>query len=173
MWISIYTYTTINLVMNCTLSWLINQSFSLETDQLELWYILRKILVNLVIFVLPVICVQQDYNDALRELQSQLSNGISLKELQSSHITTNTTSVPNNREKLHYGVPSFHCRRHDVQKWLQKRSKAHSKCTTLPSSTLVDLVENFVGGDNVISWQSYHIGNHEIVVSNLLIRNLW
>ncbi|KAK3231095.1 hypothetical protein Dsin_002976 [Dipteronia sinensis] len=112
---------------------------------------------------------QQDYNDALRELQSQLSNGISLKELQSSHITTSTTSVPNNREKLQYGVPSFHCRRHDVQKWLQKRSKAQSKCTTLPSSTLVDLVENFVGGDNVISRQSYLIGNHEIVVLTKLI----
>ncbi|TXG52640.1 hypothetical protein EZV62_021809 [Acer yangbiense] len=112
---------------------------------------------------------QQDYNDALRELQSQLSNGISLKELQSSHITTSTTSVPNNREKLQYGVPSFHCRRHDVQKWLQKRSKTHSKCTTLPSSTLVDLVENFVGGDNVISRQSYHIGNHEIVVLSKIV----
>ncbi|KAK1554436.1 hypothetical protein Q3G72_012125 [Acer saccharum] len=59
--------------------------------------------------------------------------------------------------------------RHDVQKWLQKRSKTHSKCTTLPSSTLVDLVENFVGGDNVISRQSYHIGNHEIVVLSKIV----
>ncbi|KAK2659966.1 hypothetical protein Ddye_006499 [Dipteronia dyeriana] len=112
---------------------------------------------------------QQGYNDALRELQSQLSNGISVKELQSSHIPTSTTSVPYNRDKLQYGVPSFHCRRHDVQKWLQKLCKAHSKRTTLPSSTLVDLVENFVGGDNVISQQSYHIGNHEIVVLSKII----
>ncbi|GAY47636.1 hypothetical protein CUMW_105910 [Citrus unshiu] len=111
---------------------------------------------------------QKDHNDALKELQLQLSNGISLKDLQSSHMTASTKPVFKNKEQIRYGVPSYPCRRHDVEKWLQKNYKGHVKTTTLPSSSFVALVENSLGADNVISRQSYHMG-HEIVVLSKII----
>ncbi|KAH9746639.1 alpha-glucan water dikinase 2 [Citrus sinensis] len=111
---------------------------------------------------------QKDHNDALKELQLQLSNGISLKDLQSSHMTDSTKPVFKNKEQIRYGVPSYPCRRHDVEKWLQKNYKGHVKTTTLPSSSFVALVENSLGADNVISRQSYHMG-HEIVVLSKII----
>lgn len=114
--------------------------------------------------------LQKDHNDALKELQLQLSNGISLKDLQSSHMTDSTKPVFKNKEQIRYGVPSYPCRRHDVEKWLQKNYKGHVKTTTLPSSSFVALVENSLGADNVISRQSYHMG-HEIVVSIIVIGN--
>ncbi|KAH9794979.1 alpha-glucan water dikinase 2 [Citrus sinensis] len=111
---------------------------------------------------------QKDYNDALKELQLQLSNGISLKDLQSSHMTASTKPVFKNKEQIRYGVPSYPCRRHDVEKWLQKNYKGHVKTNTLPSSSFVALVENSLGADNVISRQSYHM-DHEIVVLSKII----
>ncbi|KAK9223163.1 hypothetical protein WN944_011605 [Citrus x changshan-huyou] len=111
---------------------------------------------------------QKDYNDALKELQLQLSNGISLKDLQSSHMTASTKPVFKNKEQIRYGVPSYPCRRHDVEKWLQKNYKGHVKTNTLPSSSFVALVENSLGADNVISRQSYRM-DHEIVVLSKII----
>lgn len=111
--------------------------------------------------------MQQDFNDALRELQCQLLKGISLNELQSSCMTTSTKTVSDSGEQFRYEVPPSSCRRLDVEKLLQKHSEGHAKSSTIPSSTFVDLVEKSVGGDNVISLENYLCGNCEIVVSIL------
>lgn len=55
-------------------------------------------------------------------------------------------------------------RRHDVQKWLHKCSQDEGKKPT-SSFSLINVVENSVGGENVILRQSYHACNYEIVVS--------
>lgn len=67
--------------------------------------------------------LQQDYNNALRELQCQLSKGISLKDLQSNMITSTKTEADNreqfrltpytstktvdNREQFRHEVPPY------------------------------------------------------------------
>ncbi|KAJ0085761.1 hypothetical protein Patl1_08693 [Pistacia atlantica] len=112
--------------------------------------------------------MQQDFNDALRELQCQLLKGISFNELQSSCMTTCTKTVSDSREQFRYEVPPSSCRRLDVEKWLQKHSDGHAKSST-KSSTFADLVEKSVGGDNVISQENYLCGNYEIVVLSKIV----
>lgn len=108
--------------------------------------------------------MQQDFNDALRELQSQLLKGISLNDLQSSCITTCAKTVSDSREQFRYEVPPSSCRRPNVEMWLPKLSEGHAKSSTVPVSTFSDLVEKFVGGNSVISRQNYLCGNYEIAV---------
>lgn len=101
-----------------------------------------------------------------------MSKRITFKESPCNQIAANRTPPTDNREQLQGGLPFFYCRRHDVERWLQTQSKTSSKGTNFQSLALVDLVENFVGGDNVTSRQSYQIGNHEIVVSIVEMREL-
>ncbi|GLT60579.1 hypothetical protein SLA2020_333400 [Shorea laevis] len=107
---------------------------------------------------------KQDYNDALRQLQNQLEKGVSLSELENIYMKENTKSMTQDRglATATSGAPSSYRRRHDVLKWLQKHSEG--KNTGLSSSTLMNLVEKSMGGNNVVSWQSYPIGNYEVVV---------
>lgn len=129
---------------------------------------------------------QKNYDDALREIQSMLSKGVSLNELQagSSHgatknvvvvkkevqsiQTTGIRAASNNivvvkTEDQPIQASYFLRRRHDVQKWLHKYSEEEGKKPTT-SFSLVDVVENSVGGENVILRQSYHVWNYEIMV---------
>ncbi|KAB1200279.1 Alpha-glucan water dikinase 2 [Morella rubra] len=107
---------------------------------------------------------KQDYDEALRELQIQLLKGVSLNELQKIYLTASTRSMPNDREEVMSHLPHSNQRRLNVEHWLQKHSEGHAKSTRVLSSALLDLVERSMGGDNVVSCQSYHIGNDEIVV---------
>ena len=125
---------------------------------------------------------QQNYDDALREIQSMLLKGVSLNELQgSSRAATNTvvalkkeeqstqrsgsnTIVVVKKEEPPIQTSYSLRRRHDVQKWLHKYPKEEGKSPMI-SSSLMDVVESSVGGENVILRQSYHVGNYEIVVS--------
>lgn len=111
--------------------------------------------------------MQKDYDDALRELQSQLSKGLSLNELQSSYLTAgaSTRFTTNDREEFRSCIPYSCRRRHNVEQWLQKHSEGHVR---VQSSALLDLIEKSMGGDIVVSWQSYHVGNYEIAVSFLM-----
>ncbi|KAJ9187005.1 hypothetical protein P3X46_002505 [Hevea brasiliensis] len=106
---------------------------------------------------------KRDYDDAVRELQSQLAKGISLNELQSSCMSTSTKTLTDNRGHSRCALPPSYRRRHDVDQWLHKHSVGHAKSTNMPFSALMDLVERTNGGDKVISRQSYHVGNYEIV----------
>lgn len=111
--------------------------------------------------------MQQDYDDALKELQSQLARGISLNELQShSGFTSPVTKTQSDvRDGSRLGtLPSFR-RRHDVDTWLQKHSVGPDKDIYVPSSPFMDLVEKNAGGNDVISRHNYRVGNCEIVVS--------
>jgi alpha-glucan,water dikinase len=112
-----------------------------------------------------VLLMQKDSDDALRELQSQLSKGLSLNELQSSYLTASTRFTTNDREEFRSRIPYSYRRRHNVEQWLQKHSEGH---TRVLSSALLDLVEKTMGGDIVVSRKSYHVGNHEIAVSFLM-----
>ncbi|XP_042987360.1 alpha-glucan water dikinase 2 isoform X2 [Carya illinoinensis] len=115
----------------------------------------------------PVSSPQQqkrDYDDALGELQIQLSKGLSLNELRSSYLTANTRSMATDREEIRSHMPHSYQRRHNVDQWLQKHSEGHAKSTRLLSSSLLNLVEKSMGGDKVLSQQCYHVGNYEIVV---------
>ncbi|KAJ7965879.1 Alpha-glucan water dikinase 2 [Quillaja saponaria] len=113
--------------------------------------------------------IGKDYDNALRELQDQLSKGISLNELQTSHLTARTKSVIENREQARTSTPFSYQRRHNVEEWLQKNSEGHARRTNLPSSALMDLLEKSVGRVDVTSKQSYHLRNYDIVVRFLAI----
>ena len=108
--------------------------------------------------------MQHDHDNALRELQSLLSKGISLHELQTSVQSTNNTMVAINKE-LGSQPPHLFGRRHDVGQWLYKYSKEHTRNNYSPSSALMDAVEKYMGGDSVIHRQSYRFGNYEIMVN--------
>ncbi|XVF64923.1 hypothetical protein PTKIN_Ptkin09bG0205500 [Pterospermum kingtungense] len=113
---------------------------------------------------------KQDYSDALKELQNQLSKGISLNELRCSY--TNTSAKPkaqDDSKASKSGTPSSYHRRHDVEKWLQRQSKRHENKTGQSSSTLMDLVEKSIGGNNVVARKNYFIGIYEIVVLSKVI----
>ncbi|XVE60631.1 hypothetical protein DITRI_Ditri05aG0143200 [Diplodiscus trichospermus] len=113
---------------------------------------------------------KQDYVDALKELQDKLSKGISLNELQCSYINASTkTKAQNYKETSSCGTPSSYHRRHDVEKWLQRQSKGPENKTGQSSSTLMDLVEKSVGGNNVVSQQNYFTGIYEIVVLSKVV----
>lgn len=120
-----------------------------------------------------VILMQQDYDDALGELQIQLSKGLSLNELRSTYLSANTRSLATDREEIRSHMPHSYQRRHNVDQWLQKHSAGHAKSTRLLSSSLLNLVEKSMGGDNVVSQQCYHVGNYEIVVSFLVGGSLY
>lgn len=108
--------------------------------------------------------MQQNYDDALRELQNLLSKGISLNELQGGFCTASNAMVVSNKEKQGSQTPhSFH-RRHNVGKWLHKYSKEDAKKSTSTLSALIDVVEKSMGRDSVILRQNYHVGNFEIMV---------
>lgn len=113
--------------------------------------------------------MQKDYDDALRELQSQLSKGLSLNEQQSSYLTAgaNPRFTTNDREEFRSRIPYPYRRRHNVEQWLQKHSEGHVR---VRSSALLDLIEKSMGGDIVVSRQSYQVGNYEIAVSFLMTR---
>ncbi|WOH14790.1 hypothetical protein DCAR_0934313 [Daucus carota subsp. sativus] len=130
---------------------------------------------------------KQNYDDALREIQSMLLKGVSLNELQgSSRAATNTvvalkkeeqstqrsgsnTIVVVKKEEPPIQTSYSLRRRHDVQKWLHKYPKEEGKSPMI-SSSLMDVVESSVGGENVILRQSYHVGNYEIVVFLKVLR---
>ncbi|KAJ7965880.1 Alpha-glucan water dikinase 2 [Quillaja saponaria] len=115
--------------------------------------------------------IGKDYDNALRELQDQLSKGISLNELQTSHLTARTKSVIENREQARTSTPFSYQRRHNVEEWLQKNSEGHARRTNLPSSALMDLLEKSVGRVDVTSKQSYHLRNYDIVLTKIMNGN--
>lgn len=112
--------------------------------------------------------MQEDYDNALTELQRHLSNGMSLNELQSSLYSGNGT-VAENKEQLKSRMQHSYKRRRNVEQWLH-RQKA-STCVT--SSALMDLVEKSMGGGDVVLRQTYRVGNCEVVVGFLLMQILF
>lgn len=97
--------------------------------------------------------MQQDFDNALGELQIQLSKGLSLNGLWSGYLTANTGSMATNREEIRSHMPHSYQRRQNVDQRLQKYSEGHAKSTMLLSSSLLNLVEKSMGGDNVVSQQ--------------------
>ncbi|CAN0838714.1 Alpha-glucan water dikinase 2 [Linum grandiflorum] len=98
---------------------------------------------------------KQNYDDALRELQNQLSRGLSLDELR--NIPSHSIQQESKDQTIsHYQYQ----KRHDVGQWLHK-PLARNKTT---NSALMDLVEKSYGADNVVSRQSYSLGNCQVVV---------
>lgn len=115
--------------------------------------------------------MQQDYEDALRELQNQLSRGISLDGLRSSLLGATNTRNADNKEREPAAIkerPTFvnspfsfgHHKRHDVGRWLVKRSEGQQN-----GASLLNLVEKTMGGNDVAFRQAFHVGNNEIVVN--------
>ncbi|XP_008219224.1 PREDICTED: alpha-glucan water dikinase 2 isoform X1 [Prunus mume] len=113
---------------------------------------------------------KQDYEDALRDLQSQMSKGISLNELQCSFSSPSSKRMVDNREQLRSGMSYSYKRKHNVEQWLQKHSTGSAKNASMPNSALMDLVDKSMGGDDVVSRISYHVGNYEIVVLSKMVR---
>ncbi|CAI0405840.1 unnamed protein product [Linum tenue] len=114
---------------------------------------------------------KQDYDDALRELQFQLSRGLALDELRGNSNTevsrTPTLTRDLSKDQM---VKYLYRRRHDVGQWLHK-PMGRSKSFNRQVSALMDLVEKrYGGGDDVVSRQSYYAGNCEIVVLLRVIR---
>lgn len=109
---------------------------------------------------------KENFEVALRELQSQLSKGISLSELQSSFLSSGTRATANKTEVFIVDTttsPAYH-KRHDVGQWLQQRSQGQAKTPNSLSSGLVDLVDKSIGGGDVAFQQIFRAGNHEIAV---------
>ncbi|KAF9608229.1 hypothetical protein IFM89_008184 [Coptis chinensis] len=110
---------------------------------------------------------QKNYELALQELQSQLSRGISLNELQNSFLPAKTKKVADSKEPsavVDSVTSSTYHRRHDVGQWLHKRSQGQAQIPCSVSSGLINVVEKAIGGESVVSRQSFQVGNHEIVV---------
>lgn len=116
-----------------------------------------------------IFLIQKDYEDALIEIQNQLSKGISLNDLCSSFPTSSTKRVADNREQPRSAY-SFK-RKHNVEQWLQKHIAGPAK-NTVTSSALMNLVDKYMGGDDVVSRKSYHAGNYEVVVSFFYFKSL-
>ncbi|KAF8404738.1 hypothetical protein HHK36_009627 [Tetracentron sinense] len=117
--------------------------------------------------------MKQDYEDALRELQSQLSKGISLDELQNTSQAASAKKTADNKKRhilVNSPTSSIYHRRLDVSQWLHKPFKGHAKGSGLRESALLDLVEKSMGGDNVILRQNFHVGDHEIAVLLKIVR---
>ncbi|XP_042499826.1 alpha-glucan water dikinase 2-like [Macadamia integrifolia] len=107
---------------------------------------------------------KQDYEDALRELQKELSRGISLDELWNGVEGTSTRKINDTRvlSEHHNSPTSSICqKKRDVGQWLHKYSERQTKGTHLP---VLVLVEKYKRGDNVIMRQCFHVGDYEIVV---------
>lgn len=109
--------------------------------------------------------MQQHYDDAVRELQNQLSKGITLNESQNSYPTGGIKPVNDNNDQLRSGMLYPYQRRYNVEKWLQKHSEEHAKRTYLSTTALINLIENCIGGTDIMSRQIYNVHNYEIVVS--------
>lgn len=109
---------------------------------------------------------QIDYDNAVRELQTELARGISLDDLQANstvpvekEVTSEPHQTMNNQS---------YRRKHDVQKWLQKYAEPINRNGSVKSSTLVELSKRSVGQENVISQKSFHVRNYEITVCNTI-----
>ncbi|XP_010520833.1 PREDICTED: alpha-glucan water dikinase 2 isoform X2 [Tarenaya hassleriana] len=111
---------------------------------------------------------QQDYEAAVRELQEELAKGMSLDELQNKDTIKDRRPMSNERNQTGYLPPSSYRRKHDVQKWLQKYAEPLNKSGSVSISSLVDLVKR--SAENIVSQQSFHVRNHEIVVFQRNIR---
>ncbi|KAF5194960.1 Alpha-glucan water dikinase protein [Thalictrum thalictroides] len=79
---------------------------------------------------------QENYEVALRDLQSQLSKGISLNELQSSFQAPGSKRAADNKESssvVDSVTSSSYHRRHDVGQWIHQRSQGKAKISNLLS----------------------------------------
>ncbi|KAG4392240.1 hypothetical protein AAZX31_04G094000 [Glycine max] len=100
---------------------------------------------------------KQNYDIALRELPNHLSKGITLTESRNSYLTGGIKPVNDNRDKLRSGIQYSYL---NIEDWLQKHSEGHAKGTISTAA----LIENFIGGTDVLSKQIYHVHNYEIMV---------
>lgn len=125
---------------------------------------------------------KQDYEDAMKELQTQLSRGIKLEELKSSLLGASNVRtadnkerhpVDNNKRSTLVNMPSSftHKKRNDVDQWLTKHYEDQCKGPSSHSSSLLDLAEKSIGGADVILRQTFHVGNNEIVALLKVIRD--
>ncbi|CAN1185315.1 Alpha-glucan water dikinase 2 [Linum perenne] len=110
---------------------------------------------------------KQNFDDALRELQDQLSRGLSLDDLRTNSNIAITRTPTHSREEYKDQTISHYQKRHDVTQWLHK-PLVRSKSTSRQVSALMDLVEKSYGGDNVLSRQSHYLGNCEVAVLQTL-----
>ncbi|KAF6166769.1 hypothetical protein GIB67_005645 [Kingdonia uniflora] len=102
---------------------------------------------------------QQDYDDALRELQNKLSKGISLDDLRNSSEAASTKRAVDSKYQstpVNSSISSVYCRRQNVAQWLHKRSGGQDKGAYLLASYLA-------GGDHVLVQKKFNTGNQEIV----------
>ncbi|KAL6012657.1 hypothetical protein ACLOJK_003146 [Asimina triloba] len=108
----------------------------------------------------------EDYEDALKELQSQLSRGMSLDKLQSNLFGPKIIrDIPIEGPTVDQQQSSFiYNKRHDVSQWLTKRTEWHKEGTNLNSTALLGLVEKSMIGDDVIMRRTFHTGKNDVVV---------
>ncbi|EOA18356.1 hypothetical protein CARUB_v10006877mg [Capsella rubella] len=104
---------------------------------------------------------QIDYDNAIRELQSELARGISLDDLHAN------STVPVEKEvnsEPHQTMNQLYHRKHDVQKWLQKYAEPININGSVHSSVLAELSKRSIGEENVVSQKIFHVRNYEIMV---------
>ncbi|KAH1125071.1 hypothetical protein GYH30_014609 [Glycine max] len=102
----------------------------------------------------------QNYDIALRELPSHLPKGITLTKSRNSYLTGRIKPVNDNRDQLRSGMHYSYLRKYNTEDWLQKHSEGHAKGAISTAA----LIENFIGGTDVLSKQIYHVHNYEIMV---------
>ncbi|XP_028802230.1 alpha-glucan water dikinase 2 isoform X2 [Neltuma alba] len=113
---------------------------------------------------------QKQGNNTLREILNRLSKGISLNEPRNSYAAGNTKAVNGNGDQVRSGMQYSYKRKYNnVEEWLQRHSGEHPKRSHESTSALVDLIETFVGGTDLISWQRYYVHNYEILVFSKII----
>ncbi|KAH1245176.1 hypothetical protein GLYMA_06G098200v4 [Glycine max] len=101
----------------------------------------------------------QNYDIALRELPSHLPKGITLTKSRNSYLTGRIKPVNDNRDQLRSGMHYSYLRKYNIEDWLQKHSEGHAKGAISTAA----LIENFIGGTDVLSKQIYHVHNYEIM----------
>ncbi|XP_072989475.1 alpha-glucan water dikinase 2 isoform X1 [Typha latifolia] len=115
---------------------------------------------------------KDDFEAALKELQRELSRGLSLDEIRRSLKESQTKRISNDKMApmpANTMSPSVYHKRHDVSQWLTKRSTGNDKSNRFHPSALLSIVETTVGGENIHLRESFTIGNNELVV---LLKNV-
>ncbi|KAF7817051.1 alpha-glucan water dikinase 2 isoform X1 [Senna tora] len=108
-------------------------------------------------------------HNTLKELVSRLAKGTSLNVSQSSYLTGSMKPVNGDRDPVKSVITYSYKGRYNVEEWLQKQSDGYPQRSNESTSALVDLIERFMGGTDILSWQRYCVHNHEILVFSKII----
>lgn len=115
---------------------------------------------------------KEDFEYALKEVENQLSMGVTLDEIKRNLKVGTNKNFANSRKKeetakcstINNSFLSLNFKGHNVSLWLNKLSKGCDEDFKVWSSSFLDLVEKTVGTADLKLRQTFNVGNKELVV---------